>query len=104
MLVALDLANMIEAKGLKVDGPYGSVMDGLKALEKRKPDFAFVDLNLRDGDALPLVETLFGAKVPITFMTGDPDDEIVRKYGCNVLVKPFAQQAVEDEISARMTV
>ena len=49
--VAAMIADMLEEADYAVDGPYGTLADGMAALAKHFPAGAVLDLTLQDSDA-----------------------------------------------------
>ena len=89
MLIALDLADLVEGGGGVVMGPAASVKDALKLVEQDAPDAAILDVNLADGEVTPVLDALLARKVPVLLYTGGgataeillrkPDIAIIRK-------------------------
>ena len=70
LLVALDLEESLAAAGAEVLGPVPTVRRALAALERRLPDIAVLDLNLRGEQSTPVARVLRFANVPFVLMTG----------------------------------
>jgi CheY-like chemotaxis protein len=70
VLVAFDLADMVEGQGCEAVGPYHDVPEALAALEERVPDFAILDVNLGKNTSEPVAQKLKTMNVPFAFSTG----------------------------------
>ena len=74
-----------------------SVKHALAAIERTKPDFALLDLNLGNENSIPVAEKLTGLKVPFVFATGYGQrapipDELA---SAPVVQKPYTREVVE---------
>lgn len=80
-IVALDLSDMTQDLGFRVDGPYATVADGARALDQVCPDAAILDVQLADGEVFPLADRLMRLGVPIIFHSGHADSiELLARY------------------------
>ncbi|WP_292068631.1 response regulator [Marivita sp. XM-24bin2] len=70
VLVAFDLAGIVEDEGCEVVGPYHDVPEALAALEDCVPDLAILDVNLGSNTSEPVAQKLETMKVPFAFVTG----------------------------------
>ncbi|MEM6763082.1 MAG: response regulator [Pseudomonadota bacterium] len=70
VFIALDIATELECLGAKVVGPSATAQEGLQLLEKNAVDGAIADVNLLDGDALPLLQRLANEQVAVVIHTG----------------------------------
>lgn len=70
LLVALAMSQTLEDMGVSVVGPAHDLDSGLSLVESEHVDFAFVDLNLRNIESLPIADKLRGKGVPFVFLTG----------------------------------
>lgn len=70
VLVAFDLAGIVEGQGCEAVGPYHDIPEALAALEDRVPDFAILDVNLGKSTSEPVAQKLKTMKVPFAFSTG----------------------------------
>ena len=77
-IVALDLAQSVEALGGKTLGPVAAVSEGLALLQRSRPDLAFLDMQLRDGFVTPLAAALDRLDVPFALVTGYQGEEFER--------------------------
>ena len=70
VLVALDLASMIEELGHEVVGPAHNLEEGLALASDNALDFALLDVNLGAVDSSPIAKVLRDADTPFSFLTG----------------------------------
>ena len=74
----------------------GSVSQALRAIERRTPDLAVLDVNLRGEMVMPVAETLAAAHVPFAFATGYGRQGILADWSAYPLVqKPFGMTELE---------
>src|SRR3954451_21324378 len=68
-LIAADLAASLEARGIEVAGPAGSVEEALTLLQcdRGHLDGAILDINLRDERVYPVAEVLRSRGAPFDF-------------------------------------
>jgi DNA-binding response OmpR family regulator len=64
-LVGMALEDALTQAGYTVAGVFGTSSTALEWLEKRRPDAAVLDSNLRDGPCVELVRELKARGVPI---------------------------------------
>lgn len=70
-IVAMDLAGMLEDRGVTVIGPAASVKDALALISAEEViDGAVLDINLRGERAYPVADALRARGVPFVFATG----------------------------------
>lgn len=100
LFVALAVGDTAEEVGLTVDGPYSTVSEALKALEKARPDCAVLDVRLRDGEVYQVADTLHQMGVPIIFHSGHADEgELLAKYPRAVICgKPCSPSLLKREL------
>ena len=72
-IVAFDLCETVEATGYEVDGPHGSLSDGIAAVTDQMPDCAILDVRLGKDEVYPLADILSAAGIPIVFHSGHAD-------------------------------
>ncbi len=70
MIIALDLEETILHLGVKTSRAAANVAEALELIEQRVPDFALLDIGLRDETSLPIADRLDAAGVPFAFLTG----------------------------------
>ncbi len=69
-LVALELALALRDLGCIVLGPAADSAQAQALLQRQQPDAVLLDLGLRDGFALALVQALAAAGIPYVLATG----------------------------------
>jgi CheY-like chemotaxis protein len=69
-IAALDLQILLYRFGCEVLGPVGSNAEALVLLRHERPQAALLDLQLRDGLALPIAEQLDRMQIPFLLATG----------------------------------
>jgi light-regulated signal transduction histidine kinase (bacteriophytochrome)/CheY-like chemotaxis protein len=100
MIIALDAESTLEAMGADGVEVVPSVAEALRVIDKARPDFAILDVNLGSESSFPIADRLMALGVPIVFATG---------YGKNVeFPERFADVPVvskpynEDSLSPRI--
>ena len=73
-IVALDLSDMAQDLGFRVEGPFASLAEGIEAIATHRPDAAILDVQLVDGEVFPLADLLMKLGVPIIFHSGHADN------------------------------
>lgn len=97
VLVAIDLESSLLEAGHHVIGAAGDAAGAFKLAEER-PEFAFVDVNLRDGETGPEIARRLSHEygVRVVFLTANPMAVMGRSTGAfGVLPKPFEPETVE---------
>jgi two-component SAPR family response regulator len=94
-LIALDMEVMLRALGVRIVDLANCVGDALAAIERKRPDFALLDLKLGPKmTAFPIAEVLLDRAIPFVFVTGYDDVAIMptsmRKAPVIVKPVPFA--------------
>ena len=69
-LIAIELAELVAARGAEPVGPMPTVKAALAALAEAPPDVAVLDLNLRGERATPVAAALRETGVPYVLATG----------------------------------
>ncbi len=98
-LIALDVAEIVEAMGLQVAGLASGSSHALALAQTA--DIAFVDVNLADGKTGPALGRELATRYGVTviFMTANPDDLEETDAGpLGVLTKPVLPHVVEQSI------
>lgn len=94
-LVAMSLAEEIEAAGGAVIGPAGSVASALRMLTQDAPDLAVLDIELEGEAAYPIADALRARGVPFLFTTGFEIDSIPPLYAdIPAFQKPYMTRSV----------
>src|SRR5688572_4323377 len=75
-LIAYDIEDRLSGAGFEVLGPYTTVADAEERVRCETPDVAVVDVRLRDGSALHMIENLTRRGIPVVIVSGleAPDD------------------------------
>ncbi len=109
-LLALDLAEAVEAAGGHVLGPAATVTDGLAIAEQDGIGGAILDANLLDRDVTPLALRLIERGIPFVLHTGTglPSALAQACPQLTVVMKPVSTsiviEALEREIAKRSNV
>ncbi len=98
VFIALDLVDIVERAGYVVDGPYGSVRETMKALERGIPRCAILDVKLMDGEVFPAADVLSEYKVPVIFHSGhaDPQELSARYPLATTCPKPSTMRSITE--------
>lgn len=89
-LVSMMIETVLMDEACDIIGPYDTITDALRIVEKVKTDFAFLDVNVRDEKIYPVAEILAERGIPFVLLTGYgenaiPDD----RPAWHVCAKPF---------------
>ncbi len=97
MLIALDLAGMVEDLGAETIGPASNVADALELIRTEQVDGALLDINLAGEPAYPIAQELQRRGVPFIFITGYDASGLPPEYASFPSVtKPFEYGEVND--------
>lgn len=92
--IAMELEDVLTARGAEVLGPVPSVGSALEALTERRPDAVLLDVNLRGTRSTPVAEAMRAAGVPFLLVTGYSrshlDDAPLRE--APIVPKPLDQE------------
>lgn len=72
-LIALDVADTLEAAGAEVVGPFGTLKSAREAAGTAQVDLAVLDIDLHGEEVFPAASILRERGVPFLFYTGRPD-------------------------------
>ncbi len=98
-LVAIDLAQTLEAAGFEVIGPAMTCARGLAMLNDPGCDAAILDINLRGETSEAIADELKAKAIPFLTMTGYSLAQQPPAFdGAPALTKPVAPQIVINEI------
>jgi two-component system, response regulator PdtaR len=98
-LLAADLAAIIEQAGHIVCGVFYNAADALKSVIKVKPDLAFIDLKLADGDTGAVAaQTLQSMGVSVIILSGHSN--VGMGLGC--VPHTFTPKPVSREVVAQL--
>ncbi|MCJ8151943.1 response regulator [Shinella sedimenti] len=100
-LLALELESEIEAAGHKVIGQAAAGKTAFELIEKERPEFAFVDVQLLDGPTgIDIGRHLAKTGIPFIFVSGNlkriPDD-LVGAIGA--LEKPYTMSGLQNTLA-----
>ena len=70
MMVAIDMAEMLRSLGVSYIDTCATVDQAKRSIEAKTPDFAVLDINLRDEKSFEVAEILRAKHVPFCFATG----------------------------------
>lgn len=98
VLIALDLAMILEEDGFEICGPHYKLDAALNAISKNPPDAAILDVNLGNNvTSVPAAEALDDQSIPFAFLTGYEKIETQlepRFRGRPRLGKPFDRKRI----------
>src|SRR5262245_46391577 len=101
-LIALELEQTLQDRGVTVVGPFGSV-DNALPFAGNGLDGAVLDINLGDEDVFPVADALSDAGTPFMFLTGHSDSRLpARHQGRPVMRKPYSPGRLTEVLSALM--
>jgi len=96
-LLAADLAMTVEEAGHTVSGVVHNAPDALKSAAKFKPDLAFIDLKLADGNTgAAVAQALQSLGVPVVILSGHSN--VGAGLGCvphTFAAKPVSREVIE---------
>lgn len=101
LIIALDAEDLLDRLGAKSVTTESSAVGAIAATESQRPDIAILDINLGDGDSVPIANRLAELGVPYLFATGYgeqsqlPDQHKARP----VLQKPYTLASLSRRIS-----
>lgn len=100
MIIAFDLFDRLEDSGFEVDGPYPSVARAMNAIGSMRPQAAILDVQLTDGDVMPLADRLVEMNVPIIFHSGHAKPETLRQRypAAAICAKPCSHGELENSL------
>ncbi len=70
LMLAIDISDMLESFGIKAVKKCASVSQAKSLLSSYLPDFAVLDINLKDEQSFEIAEILLRKNVPFCFATG----------------------------------
>lgn len=72
MLLALQLEHEVESSGYRVIGLASDASEAIALVEREQPEFAFVDIHLRDGPTgIDIGRYLASRGIPFVFVSGN---------------------------------
>jgi DNA-binding response OmpR family regulator len=87
--VAIALKSVLEAEGMEVSGPAGTMAAARRLATEQKPELAVVDINLKGEMAYDLIDQLIGEGVRVVVVTGYAVLPQLTGKVAAVLPKPF---------------
>jgi len=97
LIIALDLEEIVQRSGVKATRMASSVAEALELIAAATPEFALLDVGLRDETSLAIADRLAALSVPFAFLTGYGARAMpLPRFGERPkLSKPFAAVDVE---------
>jgi DNA-binding response OmpR family regulator len=104
-LLGLALEAYLDEAGFEVAGPFTGNADAVRWLERSQPEFAIVDVVLKDGPCLKLAKELKNLGVPFAIYSGLPKAEPLPPELQDVpwLEKPASRETLVQVLSAMTT-
>ena len=97
VLIALDLAMLVEEAGAKVIGPCHSAEAAMTTAADQRPDLALIDFNLGDHTSERFADWLAGNGIPYVFLTGHTASHLSsRVENVRILEKPVSTTKLAD--------
>ena len=94
VLTALDLQVLLEDLGHEVVGPFATVAEARTNVSPA-PDFAFLDIDVRDGKSFGLAAELDRSRVPFVFVSGSSRSELPDGLRhARFVAKPYAPATI----------
>ncbi|MCA3696556.1 response regulator, partial [Aquidulcibacter sp.] len=96
LIIALDAEAMLLSLGAERVLVASNVKDALAILDREKPSFALLDVNLGTQNSFPIADRLFEMEVPFIFATGYgsginyPSDQNSRPF----ITKPYTKDSI----------
>jgi CheY-like chemotaxis protein len=96
LIIALDAEAMLLTLGAEQVLVASNVKDALAILDREKPSFALLDVNLGTQNSFPIADRLFEMEVPFIFATGYgsginyPSDQNARPF----ITKPYTKDSI----------
>jgi CheY-like chemotaxis protein len=97
---ALDYCDRLSEVGAEVLGPFSSVTDALRILEKQPVDVALLDYALADSNSQELQVALDDRHIPFVVLTGYPRILVRRNQQQKVLSKPVSADLLRMTLKA----
>ena len=97
LIIALDLEEIVQRSGVKATRMASTVAQALELIAAATPEFALLDVGLRDETSLAIADRLAALAVPFAFLTGYGARAMpLPRFGDRPKVaKPFAAVDVE---------
>ncbi len=96
LIIAMDAEDMLLRLGAGRVTPAATIRQALEAIERERPSFALLDINLGDQTSMPIAEKLQSLGIPFLFATGYGEQAAlpVAFASVPVLQKPYGESAV----------
>jgi Response regulator containing CheY-like receiver, AAA-type ATPase, and DNA-binding domains len=92
-LLALDLQQLLDQRGVEVIGPAGSVSQALEAINENHIDCALLDVKLGDETADAVAVALEQRAIPTVFVTACGDGNLPPGFETRpVIEKPYTEE------------
>ncbi len=95
-MISFDLADLLQAAGYQVNGPYSKASEALEAMTEAKLNLAILDVDLGDGDNSEAVaRRLSESGTPFLFVSGYnlAGSEVLQRYpDAHRISKPWDPQ------------
>jgi len=99
-IIAMDLAEELEAAGAVVVGPAATVERAAALIAEKKVDAALLDIKLGEQTVYPIADALIARGVPFVFITGCDRDAVSDRYPrVPRYEKPFLSKIVIDALN-----
>jgi len=99
LIIASDLAEILETNGCKVSGIIMDYVEAVRQLDTDRPDIVLLDINIKgDQDGIQLATEVRSRKLPFVYISSHTDRATIERakqshpYG--FLVKPFEEDDV----------
>jgi CheY-like chemotaxis protein len=103
VLVAYDIAAVIEGAGGEIVGPAHAVREALAMLAAQSIDVAILDVNLHGEAVYPVADALSAKAVPFVFVTGHSNEAIPDRFRRNPwLQKPYTSHSLLSAVATAM--
>jgi CheY-like chemotaxis protein len=103
VLVAYDVAQIVEDLGATVIGPAHDLERGLRLAEREPIDFALLDVNLGRQMSTPIAERLRARGIPFALVSGYTRAHIPAALSGEVLLKkPCTPETIRSAIHAAL--
>lgn len=102
-IIGMDIADILEARGATVIGPFTTVASALKAI-REKPDVAMLDVNLGQETTDAIALHLSELAIPFLILSGqiDSSDLGTAFKGAAILSKPYKEQDLVSHLNRVM--
>jgi len=101
MLVALEIASLLEDMGYEPVGPVGHIQTALLAVTKEPLDGALLDVDLAGESVEPIADFLRRRGIPFALVTGYARERLPERLrDCPYVAKPFTFADVKATVSA----